>query len=50
MEELALEVRDLTVSYGGRPALERASLAVPRGAMLGVVGPNGGGKSTLIKG
>lgn len=51
MEDAALEVRDLSVSYGGgRPALERASLTVPRGAMLGVVGPNGGGKSTLLKG
>lgn len=51
MGDFALEVRDLTVSYGGgRPALERASLTVPRGSILGVVGPNGGGKSTLLKG
>lgn len=47
----ALEVRDLSVSYGGgRPVLERVSLSVPRGSILGVVGPNGGGKSTLLKG
>jgi len=45
----AIEVRDLTVVYGGRPALEGAELELPRGAMLGVVGPNGGGKSTLLK-
>ncbi len=50
MEDLALEVKDLSVSYGGRPVLERASLSVERGAMLGIVGPNGGGKSTLLKG
>lgn len=51
MDDAALEVRGLSVSYGvGRPALERASLSVPRGAMLGVVGPNGGGKSSLLKG
>lgn len=50
MEDLALEVRDLSVSYGERPVLTRASLSVPRGSMLGVVGPNGGGKSTLLKG
>lgn len=40
----------MSVSYGGKPALERASLTVPRGAMVGIVGPNGGGKSTLLKG
>ena len=31
-----------------RRALEEATFSVPRGAMLGVVGPNGGGKSTLF--
>lgn len=49
MSEYALEVRGLSVAYDGRPALEGATLGVPRGAMLGIVGPNGGGKSTLIK-
>ncbi|QYJ14383.1 Manganese transport system ATP-binding protein MntB [Rubrobacter xylanophilus DSM 9941] len=47
--EKALEIRDLTVVYGGRPAIEGAELELPRGAMLGVVGPNGGGKSTLLR-
>ena len=47
--EYALETRNLSVSYNRRPALEGATLAVPRGAMLGIVGPNGGGKSTLVK-
>ena len=41
--------RGLSVAYDGQPALEGATLGVPRGAMLGIVGPNGGGKSTLIK-
>lgn len=50
MTPFALEVKNLSVSYEGRSALERASLSVGRGAMLGVVGPNGGGKSTLLKG
>jgi manganese/iron transport system ATP-binding protein len=45
----AVEIRSLSVSYNRRPALEDATLAVPRGAMLGIVGPNGGGKSTLVK-
>jgi zinc transport system ATP-binding protein len=32
-----------------RPALERISLTVSEGERLGVLGPNGGGKSTLLK-
>ena len=47
--ENALEIRNLSVSYSRRQALEGATLTVPRGAMLGIVGPNGGGKSTLVK-
>jgi zinc transport system ATP-binding protein len=45
----AIEVEDLSFSYGGPPVLEGVSLAVPAGEFLGVVGPNAGGKSTLIK-
>jgi manganese/iron transport system ATP-binding protein len=48
-EGRALEVSDLTVAYDRRPVLEGVTLTVPRGAMVGVVGPNGGGKSTLLK-
>ncbi len=34
---------------GGLPVLEDVSLAVARGVFLGVVGPNGGGKTTLLR-
>ncbi|WP_230840038.1 metal ABC transporter ATP-binding protein [Gloeobacter morelensis] len=44
-----LSVRDLNVSYGLRPALERVSFDVEAGRLVGVVGPNGAGKSTLVK-
>jgi ABC-type Mn2+/Zn2+ transport system ATPase subunit len=47
--EKAIELRDLTVAYNRRPAVEGVTLSVPRRAMVGIVGPNGGGKSTLIK-
>ncbi len=47
--EYALKIRGLSVNYNRRPALENATLEVPQGAMLGIVGPNGGGKSTLVK-
>ncbi len=45
----ALQIDDLSVAYNSRWALEGATFSVPRGAMLGVVGPNGGGKSTMVK-
>jgi manganese/iron transport system ATP-binding protein len=47
--EVAIEIRDLTVAYNRRRAVEDVTLSVPRRAMVGIVGPNGGGKSTLIK-
>ncbi len=46
---LAIEVRDLTFSYGGPTVLEGVNLEVPAGEFLGLVGPNAGGKSTLLK-
>ena len=46
----ALEVQDLTVSYGGDPAVSVPHLALPRGILAGVVGANGAGKSTLVNG
>lgn len=45
----AVEVRDLTVTYGETIALQEASLSIERGTVCGLVGMNGSGKSTLIK-
>jgi ABC-type Mn2+/Zn2+ transport system ATPase subunit len=47
--EKAVEIRSLDVAYNRRLAIEDVALSVPKGAMVGVVGPNGGGKSTLLK-
>jgi ATP-binding cassette subfamily B protein len=44
-----IELRDLRFAHPGRePALRGVSLHVPAGSVLGVVGPVGGGKTTLV--
>ena len=45
----AIDVRSLTHSYGARKALRELTLEVALGEMFAVVGPNGGGKTTLFR-
>jgi zinc transport system ATP-binding protein len=45
----AVVIENISFSYEGPPVLESVSLTVAEGEMLGIVGPNGGGKSTLLK-
>jgi ABC-2 type transport system ATP-binding protein len=45
----AIETKDLTKKYGRVVALDRLTLTVERGQILGFVGPNGAGKTTTIK-
>ena len=44
-----IQVRDVSFSYNGEPALVDVSLDVSEKDFLAVIGPNGGGKSTLVK-
>lgn len=43
-----IEVRRLTVHFGGVRAVQEVSLAAPRGRITGLVGPNGAGKTTTF--
>jgi zinc transport system ATP-binding protein len=47
---LALRLEDVSFSYGhGTPVLRDVDLAVERGEFVAIAGPNGGGKTTLLK-
>ena len=45
----AVEIHHLSFHYGELPVLEDIDLDIPEGEFLGIVGPNAGGKSTLLK-
>ena len=48
MEEI-VRLEDIWVHYDGVPALEGLSLSISAGDFLGVIGPNGSGKTTFVK-
>jgi ABC-2 type transport system ATP-binding protein len=48
-QDVVIDVRGLTKSYGGRVVVDHFDLHVPRGTIYGFLGPNGSGKTTTIR-
>src|SRR5436190_12750501 len=48
MSEFAVEAHSLRKAFGEVRALDGLSLAVPAGSVLGLLGPNGSGKTTTV--
>ena len=44
-----VSLKNVTVKYGSYTAIESANLEIFEGDFIGIIGPNGGGKTTLIK-
>ena len=49
MDQTVIELKGVTFSYNSEPALDNVDLTVRAGEFLAVFGPNGGGKTTLLK-
>jgi zinc transport system ATP-binding protein len=44
-----IDIKNLTTGYNGNPVLENVSFSVKEQDFVGIIGPNGGGKTTLLK-
>jgi phosphate transport system ATP-binding protein len=44
-----LSLRDVSISYAGKPAVKSVSLSVHQGEVLALIGPSGCGKTTLLR-
>lgn len=44
----AIKLTDVDFYYGKVKVLEHLNLSIPQGSLIGIVGPNGGGKTTLL--
>lgn len=44
-----IELENVSYSYGNYPALKNVTMSIKKGDFVGIIGPNGGGKTTLLK-
>ena len=49
MSERLVELTDITTGYDGVAAIEHVNLTINERDYIGIIGPNGGGKTTLLK-
>ena len=49
MHHPIVEFENVSYTYGEGVVLDRISLTIPEGAFVGVVGPSGAGKTTMLK-
>jgi manganese/zinc/iron transport system ATP- binding protein len=49
VENPVIELHNLTVSYHQKPVLWNIDYTIPEGNLIGIIGPNGSGKTTMIK-
>ena len=47
--EVVIDVNNVSKSFGDRILLENVNFSIPKNAVVGIIGPNGVGKSTLFK-
>jgi ABC-2 type transport system ATP-binding protein len=45
----ALHLKNATMMFGGTPAVRDVSLSVAKGTILGIIGPSGAGKTTMVR-
>jgi zinc transport system ATP-binding protein len=48
-QPVVLEIEDLWIKYDSAPVLEQVNLSLHHRDFLGIIGPNGGGKTTLLR-